>query len=233
MAVSSRWTIAWEGETYHEDELTIGQACQIEVDRGGSWMTLEPTKRMTDARAVLAVMASDRTSVDKNDIRAELGKMSATAFREGHLRLVPGEVEWRPEIPKPDEQWVIVFGEARYRKGDVTIDQAETIERLAGADWDRLHPLLWAQQGRVIAAVLHSDATDRTFEDVFAEVGAITAHDFVRDHVTWMVDDLPGSWSNGFPTEPTGERSTPSSSGSPARRSSGNRATRGRTPSAT
>lgn len=227
---STRWVIDWAGERYEPADLTIGQACQIEDDLAMSWLVLSPTTRTKDARAALAVMHAERTGCDKASLVGELGKLTAREFRE-HFTLEEWDVD-PPELPTPGQQWVITVGEASYVKSGVTVEQSERIEDLTGVGWYGLHPLLRAKHARAITALLHADATGRQFDDVFAEIGRLPAHDFVRA-IRWVDDDIPGSFADGFPTAPTGARSTRSSSGSTGTRGTGRRTSPGSKRSAT
>jgi len=217
---STRWVIDWGGERYEPADLTIGQACTVEADLGMSWLMVSPTTRTKDARAVLAVMHSERAGVDKAALIAELGKLTAREFRQ-HFTLEDWDVD-PPELPKAGQQWVISYGGRSYAQNDVTVDQADRVQDLVGVGWYGLHPLLRATHARAITALLHADATGRPFDEVFGDVGRMGAHEFVRG-IRWVDDDIPGSFADGFPTGPTGARSTRSSSGSTGTRGTGRR----------
>lgn len=92
--------------------------------------------------------------------------------------------------------WRITFDGEVYREGDLTIGQAEVIEKETGLTWRQLNPLRSAACASAILAVCHSDRTGVSLEDARTKVRALRIDDF---NVEPDEDDLPSEFEAGFP----------------------------------
>lgn len=92
--------------------------------------------------------------------------------------------------------WRIQFDGQVYRESDLTIGQAEAIEKETGLTWRQLNPLRSAACASAILAVCHSDRTGVSLEAARAQVRALRIDDF---NVEPDEDDLPSEFEEGFP----------------------------------
>jgi hypothetical protein len=131
------------------------------------------------------------------------------------------------------KKWRLVYQDETYDESALTMAEAETIEEFLGLSWLMINPVRSAKQARGVLAVLHAARTGRPRDEVFAELGDMTTEQFVVGCLSFVDDDIPGSFIDGFPPVATAARSTGTSSGSTGRRSTGPRRSPGNSPSET
>ncbi len=106
------------------------------------------------------------------------------------------------------KKWQLVYQGETYHESALTMAEAETIEEFLGLSWLMINPVRSARQARGILAVLHAARTGRSRDEVFAEIGELTTEQFVVGCLSFVDDDIPGSFTDGFPQVATAERST-------------------------
>lgn len=94
--------------------------------------------------------------------------------------------------------WQIRYNDKVYREGDLTIDDAEEIERRLGATWAELNPLRSAKHAKVIAAYMLHRHGGMDQDAAIATVGAMKANEFLA-MVEPEDDDLPTETDKGIP----------------------------------
>jgi hypothetical protein len=115
------------------------------------------------------------------------------------------------------KKWRLTYEDEVYDERQLTMAECEAIEEFLGLSWLIINPVRSSKQARGVLAVLHAARTGRPQAEVFAELGAMSAERFLVDCLSMVDTDMPGSYQDGFPTGPTGERSTVTSSGSTGR----------------
>lgn len=109
------------------------------------------------------------------------------------------------------KKWRLTWADQVYDEDDLTIAECEAAEDLLGLSWLRINPISFAKHARGVLAVVVAARTGADQREVFAEVGKLKASEFVARHITLVDDDMPGSYADGFPPVPAGERSTSTS----------------------
>jgi hypothetical protein len=94
--------------------------------------------------------------------------------------------------------WQINHNGKTYREGDLTINDAEAIEKLLGATWSEIHPLRSARHAKVVAGFVIAQGEGRDYQEVVAELGTMKTNAFLA-LVGPEGDDLPDVWEDGVP----------------------------------
>lgn len=117
--------------------------------------------------------------------------------------------------------WEFTYGDHVLRQADITVGQAERIEKLTGKSWLLLNPVGSAAHARAVIQVMGADASGKTEAEVGAEIAAMRVDDYLTLLEFRNVDDdKPTSYTDGNPPV-AAEPSTRSSSGSRKRPGSG------------
>lgn len=95
--------------------------------------------------------------------------------------------------------WVLRWQGETYREGDITIGQAEQIEKLIGENWFGINVLRTAKHALSVLAVMHTHRTGRPFDEVKAEVADIPVNVYAQDVYGEEPDDLPVEYTDGNP----------------------------------
>lgn len=119
--------------------------------------------------------------------------------------------ETKVEEPAKPQRWRLSFDGEVYRERELTMQQAEDIEDYLGISWLQINPWRSSRQARAILALMHETRTGMDRETTRAKLGAISATDFMQDHMGIEDDDMPGSFVDGNPTGAAADRSTSTS----------------------
>jgi hypothetical protein len=92
--------------------------------------------------------------------------------------------------------WRIKFDGEVYREADLTIGQAEDIEREAGITWLQMDPLRSAKTARSVLTICIRDRTGVTIDEAREKSRALRIEKFELEPDE---DDLPEVFENGFP----------------------------------
>jgi hypothetical protein len=111
--------------------------------------------------------------------------------------------------------WALHYGGDVYREGDITIGQAERIEDLIGVTWLQLNVLRSAKHAKATLAVMVADRTGRGYDEVAAEVAALSTNTYASEIFQIEPDDMPSEYLDGNP--PVG--AAPSTGTKPSSRS--------------
>jgi len=72
--------LRWQGETYREGDITIGQAEQIEQLIGENWFGINVLRTAKHAMSVLAVMHAHRTGRPFDEVKAEVAAIPVNTY---------------------------------------------------------------------------------------------------------------------------------------------------------
>lgn len=119
--------------------------------------------------------------------------------------------------------WEFTYGEHVLRQADITVGQAERIEKLTGKSWLLLNPVASAAHARAIVRVMGADASGKSEDEVGAEIAAMRVDEYL-DLLQYrnVDDDKPSGYTDGIPHS-AAEPTTRTSSSSPKRPGSGRR----------
>jgi hypothetical protein len=95
--------------------------------------------------------------------------------------------------------WCIRWDNLVLSENDITIGQAERIEKLTGESWLRLNPLRSAKHAAAIATVMVGDALGKSEDDMAVEVRNVKVSDFLTELLTYGDDDTPETHQDGNP----------------------------------
>jgi hypothetical protein len=84
------WQIEHEGNTWHEEELTLAEAEQIERATGESWFSINPFRSAKHCNAILTVLLQSRCGKAEGEASAIAGAYTVKQLigDEGIIRLV-------------------------------------------------------------------------------------------------------------------------------------------------
>jgi hypothetical protein len=113
--------------------------------------------------------------------------------------------------------FILTLDDGEFSTDNLTLEEAEAIEKALEITWSEMNPSRSAAQCRVVSAVFLARSHDET--EAAKMAAAITVGQ-ARKMVRWEQDDLPDLYEDGIP-KAAGGRSTSTSSGSPGRRGRG------------
>lgn len=99
--------------------------------------------------------------------------------------------------------WQFTFDDQVYSESSITLEQMERIEDITGATWRNISILGSAKFARVVAAVMVSDRTGKSFAEASAHLGQKTLTEFLAS-VEVVEEDTPTQYTDGNP-QPAGE----------------------------
>jgi hypothetical protein len=92
------WQITYQGETYRESDLTIGQCEALEELIGLSWLSLNPLRSAKQARVLTAFVVSEATGRPYDEVSEEVSQLKADAFLEDYATAnTPLVIEQEPD----------------------------------------------------------------------------------------------------------------------------------------
>lgn len=109
------------------------------------------------------------------------------------------------------KRWQFTLNGEKYREAELTMKQAERIEDLLGLSWLNISPVAYARQARVVLAVMASDRTGSSVEEILGDLADIPVEKFIVDHLDMVEDDVAEVWVDANPQKGEDERSTPTS----------------------
>lgn len=202
-----RWELTWNGETYREVDLTLGDAEDLEQRLGLSWLDINPIRSARQARVILAHLAAARTAADFDVLAADLGRVPAEEFQTGMWHVTDVDVP-APTEPPADARWELTFDGLVFREVELTIAEHEALEARTGVSWLHVDPVRHARLAVQMLAHLVAARTGVDFDEVRLRARAIPVGVFLTDVRRMVSADMPGSYIDGHPPVAAAERST-------------------------
>lgn len=77
------WQVTYQGVTYRESDLTIGQCETLEEMIGLSWLSLNPLRSAKQARILTAFLVAENTGRPFDEVSAEIAALKADDYLQG------------------------------------------------------------------------------------------------------------------------------------------------------
>jgi hypothetical protein len=99
------WQVTYQGETYRESDLTIGQCEALEELIGLSWLSLNPLRSAKQARILTAFVVAEGTGRPFDEVSAEIAALKADDYLKAYADANSAVLAIEPEPDDLPSEW--------------------------------------------------------------------------------------------------------------------------------